>query len=83
MWHPGIWDGRKRRRREEEGGKVPPARTKNGVAEVLFVEHTLSKEIILNEVSLGGSPTINFALQICRIPSLQQASCNTVEFDGG
>ena len=36
-----------------------------------------------NEVSLGGSTTINFALQICRTPSLQQASCNTVEFDGG
>ena len=31
-------------------------------AEILFAEHTLSEDIILNEVSLGGSPTINFAL---------------------
>ena len=29
---------------------------------MLFAEHTLSEDIILNEVSLGGSPTINFAL---------------------
>ena len=27
-----------------------------------FAEHRLSEEMILNEVSLGGSPTINFAL---------------------
>ena len=31
-------------------------------ADILFVEHTLAEEIILNEVSLGASPTINFAL---------------------
>ena len=31
-------------------------------AEILFAQHTLSEEIILNEVSLGGSPTINCAL---------------------
>ena len=32
------------------------------LAEILFAEHTLSEEIILNEVSLEGSFTINFAL---------------------
>ena len=26
--------------------------------EILFAEHTLSEEVILNEVSLRGSPTI-------------------------
>ena len=30
--------------------------------EMLFAEKTLSEDIILNEVSLGGSPTIDFAL---------------------
>ena len=83
MWHPDIRDGRKWRRREEEGGKVSPTKTRNGVfalnkvengiAEVLFVEYSLSKDISMNEVSLGGSLSINFALQICRTPSLQQA----------
>ena len=29
---------------------------------ILFAEHMLSEEIILNEVSLGGSTTIIFAL---------------------
>ena len=29
---------------------------------ILFAEHMLSEEIILNEVRLGGIPTINFAL---------------------
>ena len=29
---------------------------------IFFAEHTLSEEIILNEVSLGKSPTINFTL---------------------
>ena len=32
------------------------------LAEILFGEQTLSEEIILNEVRLGGNPTINFAL---------------------
>ena len=32
------------------------------IPEILFPEHLLSEETILNEVSLGGSPTINFAL---------------------
>ena len=37
----------------------------------LFAEHTLSEDIILNEVSLGGSPTICFALNInCNISGL-------------
>ena len=31
-------------------------------AEILFAEQMLTDEIILSEVSLGGSPTINFAL---------------------
>ena len=31
-------------------------------AEILFAQHTLSEEIILNEVSLGGSPTISATL---------------------
>ena len=31
-------------------------------AEILFTEHTPSEEMILNEVRLGGSSTINFAL---------------------
>ena len=31
-------------------------------AEILFAEHTLSEEIILNEVSLGGSPPIKGTL---------------------
>ena len=30
--------------------------------DILSAEHALSEEIILNEVSLRGSPTINFAL---------------------
>ena len=30
--------------------------------ETLFAEDTLLEDIVLNEVSLGGSPTINFAL---------------------
>ena len=42
-------------------------------AEILFAQHTLSEEIILNEVSLGGSPTVDFALQLstllCNISS--------------
>ena len=32
------------------------------LAEILFAEHTLSEEIILNEASLGGSPTISGTL---------------------
>ena len=32
---------------------------------LLFLEHTLSEEIILNEIRFGGSPTINFALIQC------------------
>ena len=32
------------------------------LAEILFAEHTFSKEIILNEASLGGSPTISGTL---------------------
>ena len=35
-------------------------------AEVLFAEHTLSEEIILNEVSLGGSPTIFASLFVVK-----------------
>ena len=31
-------------------------------AEILFAEQMLTDEIILSEVSLGGSPTINFSL---------------------
>ena len=31
-------------------------------AGILFSDHTRSEEIILNEVRLGGCPTINFAL---------------------
>ena len=30
--------------------------------EMLFAEKTLSEDIILNEVSLGGGPAIDFAL---------------------
>ena len=33
--------------------------------EILFAEHTLLEEIILNVVSLGGSPTVGFALRLC------------------
>ena len=42
--------------------------TKNtfSFAEVLFAEHTLSEEIILNEVSLGGSPTIFASLFVVK-----------------
>ena len=32
------------------------------IEEYLLVEQTLSEEIVLNKVSLEGSPTINFAL---------------------
>ena len=32
------------------------------LAEILFVGHTLSEEIVLNEASLGGSPTISGTL---------------------
>ena len=32
------------------------------LAEILFAEHMLSEEIILNEASLGGSPTISGTL---------------------
>ena len=32
--------------------------------EMLFAEHMLSEEIILNEVRFIGSPTINFALLV-------------------
>ena len=40
-------------------------------AEILFVEHTLSEEVILNEVSLRGSPTIDnyFALNLHGVTS--------------
>ena len=31
-------------------------------AGILFLDHTPLEEIILNEVRLGGSPTIDFAL---------------------
>ena len=32
-----------------------------------FVEHRLSEGIILNELSLRGSPTINFALGLTKM----------------
>ena len=32
---------------------------------LFFLEHTVLGEIILNEVSFGGSPTIKFALIQC------------------
>ena len=40
-------------------------------AEILFAEHTLSEEVILNEVSLRGSPTIDnyFALNLHGVTS--------------
>ena len=31
-------------------------------SDILFAEHTLSEEIVLDEVSLGARPTTNFAL---------------------
>ena len=34
-------------------------------ADILFAEHTLSEEIILNKASLGGSPTISGTLRTC------------------
>ena len=36
-------------------------------AEILFLEHTLSKEIILTELRLVGSPIINVALALWNI----------------
>ena len=43
------------------------------MAETIFAEHTLLEEIVLNEVSLRGSPTINFALQLAPICSKGKA----------
>ena len=39
------------------------------MAEIIFAEHTLLEEIVLNEVSVRGSLTINFALQLAPICS--------------
>ena len=41
--------------------------TKNtfSFSEILLAEHMLLEEIILNEVSLGGSPKISATLGIC------------------
>ena len=37
------------------------------LAEILFLEHTLWEEIILTEVRLVGSPTINIVLALWNI----------------
>ena len=71
----GRWAGRKWRQRGEMGGKNSPTRAKSGVfvpkilffAEILFLEHTLSEEIILTEVRLVGSPIIDVALALWNI----------------
>ena len=55
--------------------KIQPTRAKSGVfvpkipffAEILFLEHTLSEEIILTEVRLVRSPIIDVALALWNI----------------
>ena len=42
----------------------------------LFAEHALSEKIILNETSLGGSPTISGTLQHCCIVSKARVDFN-------
>ena len=68
----GRWAGRKWRQRGEMGGKIHPQGwcfcTKNTFfAEILFLEHTLSEELILTEVRLVGSPIIDVALALWNI----------------
>ena len=36
-------------------------------AQILFSKHTLSEEIILNEIGQEGSHTINFALSVINV----------------
>ena len=41
-------------------------------AEILFAGHKLPEEMTLNEVSLGGSQTIKFALHLAKIAEKEE-----------
>ena len=49
---------------DSKGLKVVFCTKNTFLPKILFAKHTLSEEIILKEVSLGGSPTFNFALSV-------------------
>ena len=66
----------------EQKGQNEFFRTKNtiSVSEILLAVHMLPEEIILNEVSLGGSPTISATLAICLQYTLPYTVVDWVEY---
>ena len=50
------------------------------ISEILFAEGMLPEEIILNEVSLGGSPKISATLGICLQYTLPYTVVDWVEY---
>ena len=66
----------------EQKGQNECFPTKNtfSLSEILFAEHLLPEGIILNEVSLGGSPTISATLGICLQYTLSYTVVHWVEY---
>ena len=83
MWHPGIRDGRKWRKGVKIGGNDAPTGAKNFALKCFFggnfVCTTISEEIILDDISLGGSPTIFATLNDDKyVPTIATNTLNTL-----